>query len=43
MDEKELENVQKSNLMTEGAARIIIGEKAETFYNPIQEYNRDLT
>jgi tRNA G26 N,N-dimethylase Trm1 len=42
MEKKELEIVHESNLMIdEGAARIIIGKKI--FYNPIQEFNRDLT
>jgi tRNA G26 N,N-dimethylase Trm1 len=27
----------------EGAANILITEEAATFYNPIQEFNRDLT
>lgn len=27
----------------EGLAKILISERAVTFYNPIQEFNRDLT
>jgi tRNA G26 N,N-dimethylase Trm1 len=34
---------EKSHQIIEGTAKIIFDEELSTFYNPIQEFNRDLT
>lgn len=37
-------NVEKKfRIFEEGKVKIAFDENAETFYNPVQEFNRDLT
>lgn len=31
------------HIFTEGRVKIAVDKKAQTFYNPVQEFNRDLT
>jgi tRNA G26 N,N-dimethylase Trm1 len=42
MEEDHVLMVESSEIR-EGAAKIVLSDEATTFYNPIQEFNRDLT